>query len=251
MGQGAKGEEDRVGSAASVEGTLWTLASYLSGEGKTIAVLPETEVTIELKDGQSSGSGGCNKYFGAYEADGSSLTFGVMGSTMMACLPPVSDQEIQYLSALSTAASYEIVDGKLQMASGEGEIVLTYAVLEPMPLAGTTWRLTGYNNGKGGFASVLSGSEVLALFGDDGRVTSSAGCNNYFASFEVEGETLSVGPAGSTRMMCAEPEGVMDQEAAYLAALGSAATYQIKGDSLQVWDADGSRMLSYEAVTED
>ncbi|HUW09768.1 MAG TPA: hypothetical protein VM537_08560, partial [Anaerolineae bacterium] len=27
MGQGAKGEEDRVGSAASVEGTLWTLAS--------------------------------------------------------------------------------------------------------------------------------------------------------------------------------------------------------------------------------
>ena len=251
MGQGAKGEEDRVGSAASVEGTLWTLASYLSGEGKTIAVLPETEVTIELKDGQSSGSGGCNKYFGAYAADGSSLTFGVMGSTMMACLPPVSDQEIQYLSALSTAASYEIVDGKLQMASGEGEIVLTYAVLEPMPLAGTTWRLTGYNNGKGGFASVLSGSEVLALFGDDGRVTGSAGCNNYFASYEVAGETLLVGPAGSTRMMCAEPEGVMDQEAAYLATLGSAATYQIKGDSLQVWDADGSRMLSYEAVTED
>jgi heat shock protein HslJ len=79
-------------------------------------------------------------------------------------------------------------------------------------------------------------------------VTGSAGCNNYFASYETEGETLAVGPAGSTRKMCAEPEGIMDQETAFLAALGSAATYEIKGDRLQVWDADGSRMLSFEAV---
>ena len=117
--------------------------------------------------------------------------------------------------------------------------------------AGAGSTVTDYNNGNGGFASLLIGSEILALFGDDGRVTGSAGCNNYFASYQVEGETLLVGPAGTARMMCTEPEGVMDQEAAYLAALGSATTYQIKGGSLQVWDADGSHMLSYEAVTED
>ena len=35
-------------------------------------------------------------------------------------------------------------------------------------------------------------------------------------------------------MMCSEPEGVMDQEAQYLAALQSAAKYQIEGNVLQL-----------------
>jgi len=247
--QDEPGEEDLAGPAESLEDLLWTLVSYVNDEGETVAVLPETEITIEFQDGEFGGNAGCNNYFGSYEVEGGGLAFGPMGSTMMACLPAVMEQEVQYLAALGNLASYQVVGGELQMMDGDGEIVLTFEVQEPVALVGTTWRLTGYNNGKGGFASVLSGSEVLATFGDDGTVRGSAGCNNYFADFKVDGETLTIGTAGTTRKMCAEPEGIMDQEAAYLAALGSAATYEIEGDELQVWDAEGTRMLSFVAET--
>jgi heat shock protein HslJ len=249
VGQVGTGEEGLAGTTVALEGTLWKLHSYVSDEGETVPVLPDTEITLELNAGQLSGNAGCNNIFGPYEVAGNGLTFGPMGSTMMACEPEVSEQEIQYLAVLSSVASYQLADDQLQMVSGDGETVLTFTILEPLPLLGTTWRLTGYNNGQGGFASPLSGSEILALFGDDGRVTGPAGCNDYFASYEVEGETLAIGPAGTTRMMCAEPEGIMEQESGYLAALGNAATYQIRGDTLEVWDADGVRVLSYVAAS--
>ena len=39
-------------------------------------------------------------------------------------------------------------------------------------------------------------------------------------------------------MFCEEPEGVMEQEAAYLAALQSAATFSIEGDQLWLRTAE-------------
>jgi len=39
-------------------------------------------------------------------------------------------------------------------------------------------------------------------------------------------------------MACSEPAGVMEQEAQYLAALQSAATYQIEGNVLQLRTKD-------------
>jgi heat shock protein HslJ len=104
----------------------------------------------------------------------------------------------------------------------------------------TPWKVTGYNNGRGGVTSVLLGTELTATFGADGRVTGSSGCNTYFVSYELDGQTLTIGQAGMTEMFCAEPEGIMDQEAEYLAALSRATTYTIVGDRLQLRDADGA-----------
>ena len=51
-------------------------------------------------------------------------------------------------------------------------------------------------------------------------------------------------------MFCAEPEGVMDQEAQYLAALETAATYTISADRLELRTADGALAVSYVAAGE-
>jgi len=239
-------------TAADLEGKLWKLDSYVNSQGESVDVLPDTEITIEFKDGQVGGSGGCNNYFGSYEVGvGNTLSIGAIGSTEMACLAEgVMKQEQRYFEALASAASYQVTERKLQLANADGETVLSFSVLEPESLTGTTWRLTGYNNGQGGFVSLLRGTEITALFGDDGNLTGSAGCNNYTASYEVEGETISIGPAAATRMMCAKPEGIMEQESAYLSMLESAAAYQIRGDALKMLDADGEHLLSYTAETE-
>ncbi len=240
----SKTEAPGAESAAGVEGVLWKLDSYVNSRGETAAVLAGTEITAEFSEGQVSGSAGCNSYFASYEVAGSSLTISPVGATMMACEPALNEQEAQYLGALESAASYAIVEGELQITNADGETVLTFSVVEPAPLTGTTWRLTGHNEGQGGFASVLAGTEITAEF-KDGQASGSAGCNSYFASYEVAGESISIGPVGVTRMMCAEPAGVMEQESAYLAALESAATSGIRGASLEVLNADGVRTLSF------
>ena len=49
-------------------------------------------------------------------------------------------------------------------------------------------------------------------------------------------------------MMCAEPEGVMEQESLYLAALETANVYSIDGDRLQLRTSEGSLVADYRAA---
>ena len=134
------------------------------------------------------------------------------------------------------------------MTNAAGQRVLTYAVREPTPLAGTTWQLTGYSNGQDAFVSVLVGTEITAVFDADGGLSGSAGCNNYRSSYQTEANAIAIGPVATTRMMCGNPDGVMEQESAYLAALESAVAYRIQGDRLEMIDAEGVRMVA--CVTE-
>ena len=55
---------------------------------------------------------------------------------------------------------------------------------------------------------------------------------------------MSIGPVVSTRMYCTS-NGVMQQESAYLASLGRAATFTITGDRLSLADAKGATLLSF------
>ena len=67
-----------------------------------------------------------------------------------------------------------------------------------------------------------------------GRVQGRAGCNTYSAEYQAGGNVLSVDRPGSTNMFCDSPDGVMQQEQQFLAALQSAATFQITGNQLQI-----------------
>jgi heat shock protein HslJ len=107
--------------------------------------------------------------------------------------------------------------------------------------------VTGYNNGKGGVVSILADTEITATFNADGQVNGKAGCNNYFADYSVDGTEITVGPAGVTRKFCAAPEGIMDQEAEFLAALASAGSYEIQGDRLDLYRDDGARAMTLVA----
>ncbi len=77
-------------------------------------------------------------------------------------------------------------------------------------LNGTGWTLTGYVF-NGTAVPVLTGTKVTLDFGDGGRITGTAGCNRYFASYEVKGTAITIGPAGSTMMYCGSP-GVMARQ---------------------------------------
>jgi len=244
-------EDDQLAEVlVALEGTLWTLVAY-GDPSDPQAVLEGSEITAEFDsaEGRVHGSAGCNSYFGAYEVDGDSLTVGPVGSTEMYCAAPenVMDQETAYLAALQSAASYQIVGNQLQIANADGATVLTFVMMQMTPLTGTTWQLAFYLDDDA-FTSVLADTEITALFGDDGQLTGSAGCNSYFGSYEVDGETITFGPLGSTLMACPEPAGIMDQEMAYFTALGSTVAYRREGDELELIDADGTRVAQFVAL---
>ena len=110
-------------------------------------------------------------------------------------------------------------------------------------LDGSRWILTDYFM-EGLSQSALSGTTVSLEFGDDGRISGSAGCNHYFAGYGITGTTITIGPAGSTEMYCTGP-GVMGQESAYLALIRDAASVTIKNDRLTLADAKGTTILSF------
>jgi heat shock protein HslJ len=218
-----------AGTRSSLTANPWLLTS-LGGKKPLVG----THVTATFSsDGKLSGSSGCNHYSGTYTTRLRRMTIGSqLASTQMACPGPVMAQETAYLKALASVSRYDVSGSKLTLRSGAGRPVLVFAV-ESQGLAGTSWTVTSYNNGKQAVVSVMAGTTIDASFGKS-SVSGSAGCNDYNATYQSGTGTISFGPIGATRKECPSPAGLMTQEQAYLAALSSAATYTIDGATLEL-----------------
>jgi heat shock protein HslJ len=227
-------------------GQTYRLDWYLNDQGEKTNLLPSTEITLAFVDGRIAGNSGCNQYGGGVQIDGKSIEVGALMSTMMACEEQVMNQEQAYQAALGSAATFEITEETLTISNEQGNVILSFSALQPAPLVGTQWSLISYNNGKQAIVSIQVGTTISASFSQDGNVSGSAGCNNYTASYEINGDQMTIGPAAATRKFCGQT-GVMEQEDAYLRALGLVASYRIEGDSLTLYDSGGATYLTYTA----
>lgn len=118
------------------------------------------------------------------------------------------------------------------------------------PLAGTAWRASGIDTGRGAVAEVVQGTEVTLAFDAEGRVSGVAGCNRYSARYVADGNALRIEEPALTRMACLQP-GVMEQERAFVAALRSVASAKVDGQRLELRRADGSLALSLHRADAD
>jgi heat shock protein HslJ len=117
-------------------------------------------------------------------------------------------------------------------------------------LDGSSWELETLNG-----RDLAPGTTITLVF-DDGTFYGYGGCNAY-------GRLAQGGSAGSGQYQatpegalafrglaidnkaCPAPVGVMDQEKAYIEALSSAASFQLRGDRLEIFDADGFVVLLF------
>ena len=231
----------------------WALVSY-GDPGNPTVVKPGTMVTLNVSQGQISGSGGCNAYNATVQAgtDGS-VTVGPVATTRMAC-PEVMDQESSYLAALQNARSFSLTSsGQLEVKYGpEGAAnqVLVYTIGQ-VPLTGTHWSLVTYGDPSSP-QKPPAGMVITAIFADDGVLSGFSGCNQYAGSYKVQNGSLVIGPLATTQKMC--PTDTMKVEQAYLAALGTAGQFSIAGQALTVAYNGGeatfsSASLPLEATT--
>jgi heat shock protein HslJ len=239
--------ETGAADSALLEGTPWALVEYAGADGTTRPVLSGTEVTATFQDGRLAGNAGCNSYGGTYSAAGSALSLSGVAATLRACVAPgMMEQEAAYLAALARVARFAVTPERLTLYDGDGATLLTYVPQAQTPLEGTAWVAQAYNNGRGGVVSLLAGTTITARF-EGGRAAGSAGCNSYSAAYTLNGNAIEIGPAAATRRACVAPPGIMEQEAAYLAALATARTYRTEGNRLTLETADGARVASFVA----
>jgi heat shock protein HslJ len=221
---------------AGLTGKVWVVTA-LSGKPP----VPTTAITAHFNaDGSLSESAGCNVYNGKYTVSGDQIKISApLATTMKACPDPVMAQESAYLKALGDAKTYKLQGDQLSLIDGNNTELVVYKV-QSQDLSGTAWDVIGYNNGKQAVTSVLAGTTLTANFGKDGNLTGNAGCNDYNGPYKTTGDTIKIGPLGATRKACADPAGIMDQEAQFMAALDSAATYEVEGTKLQLRTKDGA-----------
>lgn len=112
-------------SAIAAENVQWSLTEYHDGSGLTD--MPEgVETTLIMVGGDASGNAGCNSYFGSYEIDASSLSFGEFGVTAAICESPAQDVEDAYLPLLGSVATWAVGDAGLSLSDANETVILVY-----------------------------------------------------------------------------------------------------------------------------
>jgi len=224
---------------AGLEESSWVLSSL---GGQPVKQAPA--ITLRIAEGQATGSDGCNRYRApvALAGDAFRIQTEAMVSTNMACPPEVMTRASKYTTALERARTARIEEQRLTLRGEDGSVLATFEA-QGRDLSGTTWEVTGVNNGKQGVASVVPGSSLTLSFSSDGGVSGSAGCNRYSGKFTADGEKLTIHALASTRKRCSQPPKVMEQEAQFLRALKGSATARMEGDELELRDSHGALMI--------
>lgn len=243
-----------AGDELPLVGAEWTLVSLDESMGVAFDAA-ESPVSIAFgEDGSVSGSAGCNRFNGGYTDEGDTLSFTPLATTRMMCAEAQMAVELAVLNALQGSVPYTIDGSTLTLSTASGALVFEGAVAAAkgvdegsaaadadgaasLPLYGTEWTLVSFDeNMSVEFDAAVT--TVTANFTEDGQINGTAGCNNYFGGFTIDGTLLTFEPMGSTMMMCEEP--AMAVESSFLGALEGEALYQVNGDTLELITAGGT-----------
>jgi heat shock protein HslJ len=115
-------------------------------------------------------------------------------------------------------------------------------------LEDTRWFLRSHGE-QGNLEAIIEGTEITATFNSaEGEVSGSAGCNTYFAKYEVDGDKLTILEMAFTEMACLSPEGIMEQEQVFLSILTGARSLQANDTTLTIF-CSGSHQLYFTTAT--
>lgn len=185
--------------------------------------------TIEfLADGTAAIQADCNRVVAAYTTDGQSITITPGPSTLALCAP--DSRGDLFVQQLSNAALFFYQGGDLYIdmmaSSGTMRFAPNAVASGPATVTDLPFRVVSFGP-VGAQTPIIDGTDINIQFDSAaGQVSGSSGCNNFFGAFNTQSGAFSMGPFGSTMMLCGEPEGVMEQEAAILAALGGATSFE-------------------------
>jgi len=235
------GESD----GGTLEDTSWIVDRLQGADGSLESPVADTVLSAEFSTDVVSGFSGCNSYMGSFATDGNSFSAGPIAGTLRLCDPPaVSQQESRFLMLLESADRWRRDRDQLELRSGS-DVLIAFSAATPPQLAGSSWTLLGYNNQADAIVSTTLDTEVTMMF-DDTTASGSAGCNGYNSQYETSETALTFGAVASTRRICADPPGIMEQESLVLSNLELVRTFAVTEQGiLEMYDESGTRLLRF------
>ena len=220
--------------------------SWLLTELDRNPVPSDANIYMIVDSDRLSGNDGCNQFSASYTLNGNSFSIGEDSmSTLMACEGPVMQRADEFNKSLQNSAKYKLTNNQLQLLDKGGEVLAVFEA-QNQELAGTSWLatfvLTESSDNVSSLSSIQAAQSTL-IFGTEGQLNGNAGCNDYFANYKVDGDTLTISDTGATAKLCGE--GLMADETAFLTALNKVVSYQITGTSLQLRDVDDNTLISF------
>ena len=207
-------------------------------------MLSDTKLTLNILADRYMGYNGCNWFLGVYDINGAELRFNTPATTADICEEEaISAQSATYMSALVNITRYEMDGEKLVGFTVGDQKMATFIHSEPLPLEGTAWTAKFVNDGEDP-RQIYYEISVSALF-ENGKVTGSAGCNDYEADYVIDGDKITISNIQTPGAQCDEPAGVNDVESWYLAALENTAAYDELAASLVLADAEGQALVLF------
>ncbi|MDH5508690.1 MAG: META domain-containing protein [Anaerolineae bacterium] len=111
-----------AGQTPSLDGTSWSLIQ-INGA----APLPDSSATIAFDAGQVGGNSSCNTYQGSYTlGPDNAIEFGMLASTLMACMDGRGDQEAAFNTALSQTTAFTLSGDTLTLLDNTGSTLLVF-----------------------------------------------------------------------------------------------------------------------------
>ncbi|MFN8377536.1 MAG: META domain-containing protein [Anaerolineae bacterium] len=220
-------------------GTTWQWVQTMTPDETIVSADPSRYTITFNEDGTYSWQLDCNTGGGSYTLDGQALTLGPGITTLMAC--PDGSQDAVFSQHISSASSFYFFDGDLYIELGGAGVMQLQAA--PPALTGTTWQ----------WQQTVTPVEVIAptdpasytiLFNEDGSYNLQADCNSGSGTYTVDGQSISIGPAATTRMAC--PEGSLDS--VFLQQISSAAIYFFQNGDLFMDQAMDSGTMQFSAA---
>ena len=110
------------------------------------------------------------------------------------------------------------------------------------PLEQTGWQLENLNGDE------PVGDRQLTLSFEDGQATGQAGCNAFGGSYRQQSDSLTFSELMQTLMACPGAEGIMEQERAYMDALGAIERFELRNGSLVLFDGQDQPLLVFSQI---
>ena len=192
--------------ASSLFGKRWTLTEM---DGIKISA-PDPYLEFDRAQREVSGSGGCNRFSGAFEVIGSLLKFSALISTKRACLDAEKQgTETTFLTLLQTTTRFDVAGNTLRLYADRAvRLVLTSSqesggATSSTSLGGTSWQLVKFQSSDETTLTPDDKTKYTINFGTDGRVAIRLDCNRGSGNWESPSENqLVLGLLALTRAMC-------------------------------------------------
>lgn len=221
--------------------TSWEL-SKIQQKDKILSIPKGTNITINFSKDRINGHSAVNTYFGNYKIQNNILILPNVGSTEMAGPQELMDIERKFFDILQSSPKISYDKETLTLSNNKGEIWTFKVLTLEKKLHNTDWRLI--NMAGKNMKLQMKNEEQITLSFTENEINGNAGINNYFGTYKISSDNISISGIGATEM--AGPDNLMRIEGEYLDLLEHVKKIKLINQKTLVLTTDKGKTLTFE-----